>query len=230
MFSLNVVPSKHSPQMWGTESSMRILNRVRDMGVGTWPSADPVGNTAISSECENSWNTGDVPMDEVTVCVTGLLTGGTVGRFDKIAQLLDVCSNSHCSHSCGRKFELSDWAVVPHLSAFELDVSSRWKQKIHFYSQIEKKISNCRVIRICSVLTAKYRLFFGEWWEGGGGCGFIAAHDYFTPFEPNRQLGTKREIPEKYHQTTCKHNLACITCDVSWARTYSHVNTSDLQH
>ena len=58
----------------------------------------------------------------------------------------------------------------------------------------------------------------------------MASHDYFTHFEPSRQLGgTKREISEKNHQTTCKHNLGCITCDVSWARTYNHVNTSNLQ-
>ena len=39
------------------------------MGEGTWPWADPVGNTAIF-ECENSWNpgvTGDVSVDVLSV-------------------------------------------------------------------------------------------------------------------------------------------------------------------
>ena len=31
----------------------------------------------------------------------------------------------------------------------------------------------------------------------------------------NRKVGRKREIPEKKHLTTHKHNLACLTCDQS---------------
>ena len=40
------------------------------------------------------------------------------------AELSDDCSYSKCSHSCGRRFELFDWAAVPFMLAFELDVSS----------------------------------------------------------------------------------------------------------
>ena len=31
----------------------------------------------------------------------------------------------------------------------------------------------------------------------------------------NREVGQKREIPEKNHLTTHKQNLACLTCDLS---------------
>ena len=59
----------------------------------------------------------------------------------------------------------------------------------------------------------------------------MACQDYFTHFEPSQSLGgQKREIPEKNHLTTRKHNLACLTCDPSKARTHGGEMTSDLEH
>ena len=65
---------------------------------------------------------------------------------------------------------------------------------------------------------------------GGGGEEFTARQDYFTHFESvNRKVGRKREIPEKKYLTTCKQNLACATCEPSYARTHSEEMTSDLE-
>ena len=52
----------------------------------------------------------------------------------------------------------------------------------------------------CIILFFFYLFFFN--------LGFTTCQDYFTHFE----MGQKWEIPEKNHLTTCKQNLACLTC------------------
>ena len=64
---------------------------------------------------------------------------------------------------------------------------------------------------------------------GGGGEGGTARQDYFTHFEPSQSLRRKREIPKINHLATCKQNLACPTCDLSYAWTHIGEMTSDLE-
>ena len=46
--------------------------------------------------------------------------------------------------------------------------------------------------------------------------GFTARQNYFIHFEPSQSLGgAKLQIPKKKHLTTCKQNMACLTCDPS---------------
>ena len=52
--------------------------------------------------------------------------------------------------------------------------------------------------------------------------GFTARQDYFTHLEPSQSVGeAKCEIPEKKTPIHSEGNLACLTCDPSYARTQS---------
>ena len=67
-----------------------------------------------------------------------------------------------------------------------------------------------------------------------GGCvglgeGGTARQDYFTHFEPSQSLRRKRDIPRINHLATRKQNLACATCDPSYAWTHIGEMTSDLE-
>ena len=71
-----------------------------------------------------------------------------------------------------------------------------------------------------------FKIIFFFWF------GFYGPSRLFHSFwaESNDRWGEKREIHEKKHMTTHKQNLACLTCDPSYARTHSSEMTSDEEH
>ena len=62
------------------------------------------------------------------------------------------------------------------------------------------------------------------------GLGFTAYQDYFVHFEQSLivRWGEKRRFPRKTPDHR-KQNLACLTCDPSWARTHSGEMMSGLE-
>ena len=71
----------------------------------------------------------------------------------------------------------------------------------------------------------KSDFFFGG---GGSGGGWGGVTNSLILSRVNLKVVPKRGIPEKNHLTTCKQNLACLTCDPSWAWTHSGEIMSDL--
>ena len=103
---------------------------------------------------------------------------------------------------------IRDWCQISFWYNFPYLIPKYWTAK---------KLSTQRFYIFCFI-------FWWLWWWG-----VKARQDYFTQFEPSQSLRRKREISRINHLATRKQNLACPTCDPSYAWTHIGEMTSDLE-